>query len=321
MKLSEIEELVKLNKINIIDNIKTTNDKDTDLLGLLTENGNYIGYEDLEMNSSFVDAHEPGDYDKSTITLHNHKFYEIIFCKSGNIQYLIENDRYNIKKGSIIIIPPGASHRPLLSKSSKETYHRVVIWINSSFYIQCSKMLKFTEKVEHDPISNGHYVIQTSGSLYLQVKQIIELLLQEKTSPNPSSEFYCYSLFIQLYCLFYRAHSYKNVSYSKPEKTILLDEILHYISDNLHEKITIKSIAEYFHISESSVNQLFKKNFDTSVYKLITQKRLTTSKKLIMENIPLKEIPHMCGFSDYSVFYKAFTKEYNISPKEFKNYK
>ena len=80
----------------------------------------------------------------------------------------------------------------------------------------------------------------------------------------------------------------------------MLDEILHYISSNLSQKITIKSIADHFHISESSVNQLFKKNFDTSVYKLITQKRLTTSKKLIMENVPLKEIPHQCGFSDYS---------------------
>ena len=324
MKLCEIQKLIELNKASIIYDSKSINEKvnqqKSNFLGLLTYDGNYIGYEDIEMSSSFVDAHDMLDYEKDTITLHNHGFYEIIFCKSGNIQYLIENDRYNIKKGSIIIIPPGASHRPLLYESAKEPYHRTVIWINSNFYNQCSKMLKLTEKVEHDPISNGHFVIQTSGSLYLQVEQIIELLLKEKTNSNTSSEFYCYSLFIQLYCLFYRAHCYKNVSYSKPEKTVLLDEILHYISDNLCKKITIKSIAEHFHISESSINQLFKKNFDTSVHKLITQKRLTTSKKLIMDNVPLKEIPEKCGFSDYSVFYKAFIKEYNISPKEFKNY-
>lgn len=324
MKLSEIEELIKLNKINLIDDIKTINEissqKRTDFLGILTDDGSYIGFKDIEMSSSFIDAHDMIDSEKDTVTLHNHAFYEILFCKSGNIQYLIEDKRYNIQKGSVIIIPPGASHRPLLYEASKETYHRTVIWINSNFYNQCSKMLKLTEKVEHDPISNGHYVIQTSGTLYLQVEQIIELLLKEKAHSSPSSEFYCYSLFIQLYCLFYRAHCYKNVSYSKPEKTILIDEILHYISNNLSQKITIKSISEYFHISESSINQLFKKNFNTSVYKLITQKRLTTSKKLIMDNVPLKEIPHRCGFSDYSVFYKAFIKEYKISPKEFKNY-
>ena len=324
MKLSEIKELMRLNKISVISDTeilnKIVNQKRTDFLGILADDGSYIGYKDIEMNSSFIDAHDMIDSEKDTVTLHNHGFYEIIFCKSGNIQYLIEDKRYNIQNGNIIIIPPGASHRPLLRETSKENYHRTVIWINSNFYNQCSKMLKLTEKVEHDPMLNGHYVLQTSGTLYLQVEQIIELLLQEKTHPNPSSEFYCYSLFVQLYCLFYRAHCYKNVSYSKPEKTILLDEILHYISNNLSQKITIKSIAEHFHISESSVNQLFKKNFDTSVYKLIPQKRLTTSKKLIMENVPLKEIPHQCGFSDYSVFYKAFIKEYKISPKDFKNY-
>lgn len=304
MKLSEIKELMRLNKISVISDTeilnKIVNQKRTDFLGILADDGSYIGYKDIEMNSSFIDVHDMIDSEKDTVTLHNHGFYEIIFCKSGNIQYLIEDKRYNIQNGNIIIIPPGASHRPLLRETSKENYHRTVIWINSNFYNQCSKMLKLTEKVEHDPMLNGHYVLQTSGTLYLQVEQIIELLLQEKTHPNPSSEFYCYSLFVQLYCLFYRAHCYKNVSYSKPEKTILLDEILHYISNNLSQKITIKSIAEHFHISESSVNQLFKKNFDTSVYKLITQKRLTTSKKLIMENVPLKEIQHQCGFSDFS---------------------
>lgn len=324
MKLSEIEELIKLNKINLVSDTKTINEivsqKKTDFLGMLTDDGSYIGFKDIEMNSSFIDAHDMIDSEKDIVTLHNHGFYEIIFCKSGNIQYLIEDMRYNIQKGSIIIIPPGASHRPILCETSKEIYHRTVIWINSNFYNQCSKMLKLTEKVEHDPMLSGHYVLQTSGKLYLQVEQIVELLLKEKTHPNPSSEFFCYSLFVQLYCLFYRAHCYKNVSYSKPEKTMLLDEILHYISSNLSQKITIKSIADNFHISESSVNQLFKKNFDTSVYKLITQKRLTTSKKLIIENVPLKEIPYQCGFSDYSVFYKAFIKEYKISPKEFKNY-
>ena len=323
MKLSEIEELVNLNKLDVINDIKIINEivnkKRTDFLGILTEDGSYIGFKDIEMSSSFIDAHDIIGSKEDNVTLHNHGFYEIIFCKSGNIQYLIEDKRYNIKKGSIIIIPPGASHRPLLCEASKEIYHRTVIWINSNFYNQCSNMLKLTEKIEYDPISNGHYVIQTSGKLYLQVEKIIELLLHEKIHSNPSSEFFCYSLFVQLYCLFYRAHCYNNVSYSKPEKTILIDEILQYIANNLSQKITIKSIAEHFHISESSINQLFKKNFDNSIYKLITQKRLTTSKKLIMDNVPLKEIPHYCGFSDYSVFYKAFVKEYKISPKEFKN--
>ena len=193
MKLSEIEELIKLNKVNVINDIKTinkiVNQKRTDFLGIMTDDGSYIGFQDIEMNSSFIDVHDMIDSEKDTVTLHNHGFYEIIFCKSGNIQYLIEDKRYNIQKGNIIIIPPGASHRPLLCEASKETYHRTVIWINSNFYNQCSKMLKLTEKVEHDPISNGHYVLQTSGTLYLQVKQLIESLLQEKNHPNPSISF------------------------------------------------------------------------------------------------------------------------------------
>ena len=324
MKLADIKRLMLSNKINIIDSNKVINEiintKKSDFLGLLTEDGQYIGYQELEMSSPYIDAYEITSTRNSIVSLHSHIFYEIIFCKSDNVQCLIGNMRYNIKKGSIIIIPPGTSHRPIFLKELHYPYQRSVIWVNSSFYNQCRDILMKTEKIEKDPITNENYVIYTTGSLRSQIQEIIEILIHEKTQSNPCSEFYCYGLFIQLYCLFYKAYYYKNVYYSKPEKTILLDEILQYISDNLSQRITTKSVADYFHVSQSTINQLFKKSLNTSIYKLITQKRLIKSKNLIKANVPLKEIPDQCGFSDYSVFYKAFIKEYGVSPKEFKSY-
>ncbi len=59
MKLSEIKELMRLNKISVISDTeilnKIVNQKRTDFLGILADDGSYIGYKDIEMNSSFID--------------------------------------------------------------------------------------------------------------------------------------------------------------------------------------------------------------------------------------------------------------------------
>lgn len=99
-----------------------------------------------------------------------------------------------------------------------------------------------------------------------------------------------------------------------PEKTSLLDEILHYIETHLSDTISLSSIAEHFLVSQSAISHMFKKQMDVSFYQVVIQRRLIESKNLILAGVPLKAIPEQCGFSDYSVFYKAFVKEYGISP-------
>ena len=81
--------------------------------GILTAGGELIGYQELEMDSPYLDVHEDTSYTKDYVTLHSHEFYELLFCRSGNLQYLIGNTRYQIRKNDIILVPPGTSHRPL----------------------------------------------------------------------------------------------------------------------------------------------------------------------------------------------------------------
>jgi len=46
------------------------------------------------------------------------------------------------------------------------------------------------------------------------------------------------------------------------------------------------------------------------------KKRLALSIKLIRDNVPLKNVATQVGFKDYSTFFRAFKKLYQISPTE-----
>ena len=61
----------------------------------------------------FCRLHDDVNYTKDSIQLHSHTFYEMLYCRSGNVQYLLGAERYRVRRGDIIFIPPGISHRPL----------------------------------------------------------------------------------------------------------------------------------------------------------------------------------------------------------------
>lgn len=65
-----------------------------------------ITYQELEMDSDYVDVHEDISYSKDNVDLHSHTFFEILFCQSGSLQYMVGNTRYQLVKNSIVCIPP-----------------------------------------------------------------------------------------------------------------------------------------------------------------------------------------------------------------------
>lgn len=177
--------------------------------------------------------------------------------------------------------------------------------------------------LNNDPIEKSscllpQNVFLLSGNILYQVEELYEKMLN--IPPDFSgAELYKIGLSAQIVTLFHQFLNSHEINPLKPEKTILLDEIICFIETHLSEELSAKRIAAHFLVSESSINQLFSKQIRLSLYRYITQRRLIEAKNLISSQTPLKKLPELCGFSDYSVFYKAFTKQYGISPKEYKN--
>ena len=103
MKLSEMQkykELVSAHKRSEISNEELQKTFITD--GAILSNL----YQEMEMDSDSVDCHDDVNYTKDSIQLHSHTFYEMLYCRSGNVQYLLGAERYRVRRGDIIFIPP-----------------------------------------------------------------------------------------------------------------------------------------------------------------------------------------------------------------------
>ena len=113
----------------------------------------------------------------------------------------------------------------------------------------------------------------------------------------------------------YYDHTNLSLSAQPPE---LLDRAMAYIEDNLSAKITLSDTARHLYVSESTVSQTFRNKMGVSFHQCLTQRRLIAAKELIQKNVRLEEVGQRVGFPDYSTFYRAFKKEFGISPRQYR---
>lgn len=117
MKLSQLKKVTYEEiKNKQYEKLRETMGEDIELY--FKESGQFIGYQEMEMDSKYLDVHEDISYLKDSVSLHSHIFYEILFCRSGNIQYLIGDMRYQLQQNDIIFVPPGGQSQTNLRRTT-----------------------------------------------------------------------------------------------------------------------------------------------------------------------------------------------------------
>lgn len=289
-------------------------------------------YQELEMSSQYVNVlYDIGTHEDS-VQLHSHNFYELLLCCSGDIEYLLGVRRYRIRKGDVVIIPPGVSHQPLFPTAMKDYYERIVIWISEdmehSFGRSCPELIPrkhisgFPDEYNNAASDaanvqpqNG-YVLHIRDSQWAFLEEYFQRIWHEAECQHDNWEAVVFGNTLALMALLNRA------IFSEPtppaEKEDLLDSIILYIETHLNEKLTLEDTAKHFLISQSALSKLFRVRINVSFYQFVTQRRLIAAKALIKDGAALSDVSEQVGFCDYAAFYRAFKREYNLSPSQYR---
>lgn len=107
----------------------------------------------------------------------------------------------------------------------------------------------------------------------------------------------------------------RSLNYSKSQNSIL------YIQDHFSENITVTQLAELSGYSPYYFTRLFKCETGYTPIDFLIKYRMNRVKHLLLTTtLPVESIAPLCGFYNYSYFFRTFKRFYHISPSQYRKY-
>ena len=249
------------------------------------------------------------------VAIHAHDYYEFYFFLEGDISIQIGSEMYPVTYGDLMIIPPHLYHRPVIH-SVEKPYRRFVFWITAEYCEHLKELSKDYIYLFDYIKKTGNYLFHndqiTFNSIYSKLLRLVEEIHADHFGRDAQISLYVNDLVLYLTRL-----SYERLNPKKQQEELpVYQNICEFIEDHLDEDLSLDRLSSEFYMSKYHISHIFKDNLGLSIHQYITKKRLSLCRKAIIGGTSITEAYQTCGFGDYSSFFRAFKKEYGLSPKE-----
>lgn len=214
-------------------------------------------------------------------------FYDFTFVLEGTMIYIINGERYILKKNDGIFLPPGTLRERI------ET-HEYVKYISFNFSMIDEQKLDFD--------------IFMPKCISENIRKLIGIYPYSHLSDIPRSQEKCANMlnYILLELTDYSEMSSNNTHIIK---------LINYINLNIHHNITLADLSSHTNLSREYICYLFKKEMNQTVTDYINNIRLNMAKELIITNeMPLSDISAFVGFENYNYFSRLFKRKFGTTP-------
>lgn len=244
---------------------------------------------------------------------HIHSEYELGLVHYGEATLKIDKFSHSLKAGDIFIINPFHVHE----LSSEMNVPMLFIQVNPSFFYNSIPMLRNID-------FTGNNVLPASDdSNYLSLKELLitfsRAFFQKKDFYELDCAGYLNLIFSKILSLLPYRHTSDYDAINLKGKIGRIKRISEYIENNYQEKITLSTLSEMEHVTETHLSHFFTANFHMSFQEYLMKLRCEKARSLLLTtDLTLIDISISCGFSDPKYLNKAFRKMYNCLPREYR---
>ena len=235
-----------------------------------------------------------------------------------SVKNLSATETYKMTPGDLMIVPPGVKHHAIMHES-EQNYRRFVFWISrdccNSLLSESMDYMYLMQKAE----AFHKYIYHLAPSQFHLVESKFMRLLEEISQNRYGAETFQHICLCDLILTINRIIYDEEHSHTGSDELSLFQSIISYVEENLEDQLSLDDIAGKFFVSKYYVAHLFKDTLGISLHQYIIKKRLSECRDAITNSEPITSAYERFGFRDYSSFFKAFKKEYGMSPKEYQS--
>lgn len=270
------------------------------------------------MTSDDFEIYYYSDSSLENVAMHSHDYFEFYFFLEGDISMQIGEQIHPVRFGDVMLIPPGLSHKPLIH-STEPPYRRFILWISMAYYRRLQSLSPdytyLMDYVQRRRQYLFHHDQIAFNTIQAKLIRSIEEMKSNRFGHQTQTDLCIQELMLHLNRLVYeRSHAPR-----KSEQEFLYQSICTYIEGHLEEDLSLDRLSRMFFVSKYHIAHIFKDNLGLSIHRFITCKRLEQCREAILSGMTISHAYRTFGFGDYSSFFRAFKKEYGISPKDFQD--
>ena len=234
---------------------------------------------------------------------HTHHFTELFFVVNGEGNFLFRDEKYHIRTGDLVIIPPYMEHTEQSIKNTPLEYYVIGV-----------------EGISFQPADEETCVqVFCNFSNKSLISDLFAQMLYDVRNPSYGSDKICQDL---LEILILRIVRYQHVIPVPITSTYMTKEcarIKEYLDINYSEPITLDTLTELTHMNKYYMAHSFAKYTGQSPIQYLNQRRMEAACTLMKDtDHSISSISSTVGFSSQSYFTQAFRKKYGMTPIKYR---
>lgn len=253
--------------------------------------------------------------------------YELLYVKEGTMHITIENQAYEAKPGELFLFRPGQRHSICVREEGRVIQPHIHFDLlqyddREQWFVSFKNMDEMTEAERRliRPDVMKELFPRFPARIKLTDQKYAEFLLFDviqnfKNEQDVYRELQLKWSFLKFFTYLLRTYGYTESGFNAGQSTAA--KIRTFLENNLQRPVHTQELAAVFHLDESYLGKLFRREFGISPIKYHQSERIMRSRDMLLyTNASVSDVAQRMGFSSVNDFSRAYKRQLGESPRE-----